>query len=87
MATFTFTGTAKDEQGASTPFNGTFTTTPVNQPPVISSVTVNPMDGAPGSSRTVTVVASDPEGGPLTYSITVNGVTQTNTTGVFTVSA
>lgn len=86
MTTYTFTGTATDSTGLSTSFNGNFTTTPVNQPPVISSVTVSPADAPPGTPRTITVVASDPESQTLTYTLTVNGVAQpSNTTGVFTV--
>ena len=86
MATVTFSGTAVDDAGLSTPFSGTFTTTVPNQGPIINSVTAVPQSAPVGTSRTVTVSATDPEGGPLTYNLTVGGVAQpSNTTGVFTV--
>lgn len=49
------------------------TTAPVNNPPVISAVQVNPAQVGPGGIATVTVIASDPDGDPLTYSYQPSG--------------
>jgi hypothetical protein len=45
----------------------------LNQPPVISSITAEPQSVPPGGSSTITVVASDPDGDPLSYSWSASG--------------
>lgn len=45
----------------------------VNNPPVVTSLTAEPTSVAPGASSTITCVASDPDGDPLTYAWTYAG--------------
>jgi len=76
MATFTGTGTAVNEAGISTPFSFTINTA---EPVVINSVTVTPQMAAPGTLRTITVVATDPQGQTVTLNASLPGYTVTKT--------
>ena len=67
MGTITITGTVSDAQG-SAPFSVTVSTDTVS----ITSATVTPAIAAPGTTRTLTVVATSSAG--LTLSATVNPV-------------
>lgn len=86
MATLNITGTATNASGVATPFTGTIT---VVEAPVISGITVNPQSAPAGTLRTITVIASDPQGQALTYTCMVNGVNANSTSqpNVFTVVA
>lgn len=81
--TVTITGFVTDSGGASSPFNAVAT---VVDAPVISAVDVNPASAPAGTTRTITITASDPQGQTLAYTCLVNGVaaTPTATPGVFT---
>lgn len=86
MSTVTVSGTVVDAAGLSHPFAGTIT---IEGPPVISSVTIVPASAPAGTLRTITIVATDPQGGALTYTCTVPGysVTQNPTSkNIFTVT-
>ena len=76
MATFNVTGTVTNSDGVSTPFTGAFTTT---EAPVINSVSVSPNSAPPGTQRTITINATDPQGEALSYTCQVNGVNATPT--------
>lgn len=88
MATFNVTGTATNvATGQSATLTGSFVTTAA--PPVISSITVVPQSAAAGTLRTITINATDPQGGVLTYTCLVNGAPATATAqpNVFTYTA
>ena len=57
---------------------------PSDQEPVIQSIRIEPASAPPGTTRTITVLASGSE--PLTYTCTVGGTpaTPTNLPNVFT---
>jgi len=86
MATLQVTGTVTDAQGLTAPFTGTIQT---QSAPVVSSVTVSPQSAPVGTLRTITINASDAEGGPLTYACFVEGQAATPTAqpNVFTFMA
>jgi hypothetical protein len=86
MSTMTVAGTITNSGGAIANFTGTIN---IVDPPVIDSVSVSPDPAAPGTLRTITVVAHDPQDQQLTYSCQVNGVdaTPTETPHVFTFQA
>jgi hypothetical protein len=84
--TFNVTGTATNTTtGQSSPFSGSFTD---SAPPVINSVTITPQAAAPGTLRTITISATDPNtpASPLSYTCLVNGTAATATSqpNVFT---
>ncbi len=54
--------------------------TSINNPPIISSLTYEPRSPTPDDTIYFEVLASDPEGDPLTYEWYLNGVKQTNAT-------
>lgn len=81
---YTITGTITDSSGLSTPF--TAKATIAASPPVIVSASVTPQSAPAGTTRTLTIVATDPQGGAITYNPVAAGITFTPTTtpGVFT---
>lgn len=76
MATLQVTGTVTDAGGLRTPFTGTIVT---QSAPVITSVVVSPQSAPTGTLRTITINATDVDGGPLTYTCFVEGVAATAT--------
>jgi hypothetical protein len=82
MHTRQFNGTVRNADGSTAPFSGTFTESGV---PVIDSVTVVPATAPPGTPRTITIIAHDPDGIAITYECSVDGVSlsPTATPGVF----
>lgn len=78
MSSLAVTGTVTNESGLSSPFTGIIT---VVDAPVIASLDVSPASAAPGTLRTITVNATDPQGQALTYTCKVNGVDATPVAG------
>lgn len=83
MAVLQVTGTVTDNAGLQTPFTGTITT---QSAPVVQSVVVSPQSAPAGTTRTITINATDPDGGALTYTCFVEGqaATPTGQPNVFT---
>ena len=77
--TFTCTATVTDSDGATASNSATATVS--NVPPSISTISLSPTSPDTNSLLTVAVVASDPEGDPITlaYQWRVNGVLQSVT--------
>lgn len=84
MATLQVTATVTDNAGLQTVFSGMLID--VQNAPVINSVVVTPAAAPAGTLRTITINASDAEGGPLTYTCFVEGqaATPTGQPNVFT---
>lgn len=78
MAVLHITGTVTDSAGLSTPFTGTINTL---EYPVVNSVVVTPDPVVAGQEVTITINATDPNGGELTYTCLVDGVAATPVAG------
>jgi len=85
MTVWQGTGTATNQSGQSATVNFSIT---VNDAPIIDSVVVNPQSANPGVQRTITITAHDPQGGALTYAVSIPGlvVQATGQPNVFTVT-
>jgi hypothetical protein len=87
MSSLAVTGTTTNEAGLVAQFTGIIN---VIDPPVVNSVSVSPDPAVAGTLRTITIVATDPQGQNLTYTCKVNGVDATpvaGSPGVFTFTA
>lgn len=71
MAVKHITGTIRNTDGATVSFTGTIT---IAEDPVVALVTVDPDPAPPGTLRTITIKASDPNNLPLTYTCFVDGI-------------
>ncbi len=78
MAVQNITGAISDAAGGSQAFSVQFTTDQVT----ITSITGSPINAAPGTTRTLTIVATSSSGSPLSATINpVPGITFTPLTG------
>lgn len=82
MSTKQITGLVSNTDGSTAVFSGTIV---VSEPPIVQSVTVLPALAGAGVPRSITIVASDPNGEALNYQCSVDGVAlaPTATPGVF----
>lgn len=87
MSTLTVTGEVKNESNLVATFTATINVIDAPKPPVVKSVTVAPDPAPAGTLRTITIVASDPQGQALTYTCKVgtqNATPVAGKPGVFT---
>ena len=80
--TYTVSISITDNKAGHSPVTQAVTITVLpNQPPTITSLTANPSNVLISKTSTITVVASDPDGDPLTCAWSKDGGTLSSTTG------